>query len=326
MVCAPCFGIWCFFKIDINLLPRAAFSASNDFFEDIGISLIRLREEPLKQISVLDVVVPKGDLTKSSIDRLLGVISSLKSKTKPAAEAYCAHEHFFNDHEYRRYLSYLPAPVPEKSLAALDPKLAAEWDMERNAPLTPEMFAQFSQKKVHWQCLKHADHRWPAKIAVRSISRGCPFCSLHRVSDLNRLSIINPQIANEWHPTKNGDNKPEDFSQGSRKSIWWQCPIKDHHVYQMPISQRTRGNNCSYCSGKTTHKLDSVANLFPHIAAEWDYEVNTPVKKRDPKGPEGVSPGSGRNVGWICSKCGNKYIKKVNQRTKFGRGCGCDRS
>ena len=246
-------------------------------------ALIRLREEPLKKISELDIIVPTGTLTKPVINQLLQVICDLRSTARRTAEAYYAQESFFNDGEYRRYLSYLPAPVPEESLAAKNPELAAEWDMERNAPLTPELFAPFSQKEVHWQCTKYSDHRWSEKIAVRSNNHGCPFCSLHRVSGLSRLTIKNPQLAKEWHPTKNGEKRPEDYSAGSRESIWWQCPRRDYHVYQMPIQQRTRGNNCSFCAGKSTHKLDSIANLFPQIAEEWDYEANTPVKKRDPK-------------------------------------------
>ena len=301
-------------------------SAKTEFFRAHGISIIRLREEPLKQITALDIVVPQGGLTKSSIDRLFDVISSLKSTSGRVAEEYKGHEGFINEAEYRRYLSYLPAPLPEESLAALDPSLAAEWDMERNKPLTPDLFTPFSQKEVHWQCLKHSDHRWPEKIAVRSSNRGCPFCSLHRVSDLNRLTVTNPEIAREWHPVRNGDNKPEDFSQGSRELIWWQCPKKHYHAYQMPIQQRTRGYNCSFCAGKNTHELDSIAHLFPEIAAEWDYAANKPLRKRDPSSPKEVSPGSSRKVWWICSKCGNKYKKQVHQRTKFGRGCRCSKS
>ena len=35
-----------------------------------------------------------------------------------------------------------------------------------------------------------------------------------------------PVIAILWHPTKNGDLNPEQFSKGSNKKVWWLCPIK----------------------------------------------------------------------------------------------------
>ena len=40
----------------------------------------------------------------------------------------------------------------------------------------------------------------------------------------NNLTKVKPEIATEWHPTKNGDLKPEEFNTASRKMIWWLCP------------------------------------------------------------------------------------------------------
>lgn len=65
----------------------------------------------------------------------------------------------------------------------------------------------------------------------------------------NDLSTFSPTLAKEWHPTKNGDLKPEDISPGSSKEVWWLCP--EGHPYLMVVNQRAkRGYGCPYCSGQ----------------------------------------------------------------------------
>lgn len=45
--------------------------------------------------------------------------------------------------------------VPEiNSLAARDPRLSSEWDIERNYPLMPNQVTYLSSKKVWWKCHK----------------------------------------------------------------------------------------------------------------------------------------------------------------------------
>ena len=33
-----------------------------------------------------------------------------------------------------------------------------------------------------------------------------------------------PHLVKEWHPTKNGELQPENFTRGINKNIWWLCP------------------------------------------------------------------------------------------------------
>ena len=64
-----------------------------------------------------------------------------------------------------------------------------------------------------------------------------------------------PEIALEWHPTKNGDLKPSTFSCGSNRSVWWKCP-KCGHEWQARIFHRVKGSGCpaSGCR-KHTHRF-----------------------------------------------------------------------
>ena len=65
----------------------------------------------------------------------------------------------------------------------------------------------------------------------------------------NDLASVHPNVAKQWHPTKNGNKKPSDFTCGSEKEIWWQCPNVRQHVYKMPIKTRTARNcGCKVCN------------------------------------------------------------------------------
>ena len=66
---------------------------------------------------------------------------------------------------------------------------------------------------------------------------GCPFCSGRESTQENNLKRLFPKIAAEWHPTKNGDLRPEEFTGHSGNHVWWLCP--KGHDYDDVIGSRT---------------------------------------------------------------------------------------
>ncbi len=61
-------------------------------------------------------------------------------------------------------------------LATVNPKLAKEWNYEKNGDLKPDMVtANSSTKKVWWKCNK--GHEWRAVISSRNNGTGCPICA-----------------------------------------------------------------------------------------------------------------------------------------------------
>ena len=46
---------------------------------------------------------------------------------------------------------------------------------------------------------------------------------LSRGAIMESLSLAsqNPDLVNQWHPTKNGDLKPETVRPKSNKKVWW---------------------------------------------------------------------------------------------------------
>ena len=128
------------------------------------------------------------------------------------------------------------------------------------------------------------------------------------------LLNINPELAKEWHPTKNGNLLPEHLAENSSRLVWWQC--KNGHEWQASLHNRSKGKGCPYCSGRTAITGENdLRTLYPDIAKEWNKTKNAPLM------PSDVKSGSSRKVWWICSTCGYEWETAVCNRTKGGTGC-----
>ena len=91
-----------------------------------------------------------------------------------------------------------------ESLATSHPEAAAQWHRTKNGNATPADVVAGSHNIAWWRCPKGPDHEWEARIYDRSGSCGCPFCAGKRVSVTNSFANLRPDLAAEWHPTKNG--------------------------------------------------------------------------------------------------------------------------
>ena len=54
------------------------------------------------------------------------------------------------------------------------------------------------------------------------------------------LSITHPQLAAQWHPTKNGNLTPDQVVAGSHKKAWWIYPNASDHKWEASIGNRAR--------------------------------------------------------------------------------------
>ena len=133
-----------------------------------------------------------------------------------------------------------------KSYLSENKELMQEWDWEANAGLDPSKLTMGSDIKVGWKCLK-CGGKWLAVIRSRVNNAGCPYCVGHKVlSGFNDLSTVNPELAKEWHPTKNDDLKPTDVTAGTNKKLRWKCS-KCGHEWQAKIALR-KYTNCPKCN------------------------------------------------------------------------------
>lgn len=201
-------------------------------------------------------------------------------------------------------------------LQTVNPKIAKEWDYEKNYPLTPEEVTAWTHRKVWWKCNK--GHSWNTSIDHRSRGHGCPFCSGNMViSGVTDLMTVNPKLANEWDYEKNYPLTPENISTGSHHKIWWKC--NKGHSWAVAVHQRSRGRGCPYCSNKRVLVgYNDFATTHPDLAKEWNYERNGNLKPTD------VTFSSGKKVWWKC-KFSHEWQATLNSRTNNqrirGRGC-----
>ncbi len=128
--------------------------------------------------------------------------------------------------------------------------LAKEWHPTKNDSLTPRDVTPFSNKKVWWLCSKNKNHEWDAIIGDRNKGVGCPYCAGRKAYIDNCLKTINPKLAKEWHPTKNGKLSPKDVTPNSNKKVWWRCSKYKSHEWGAIISNRNRGRGCPHCYKK----------------------------------------------------------------------------
>ncbi len=112
--------------------------------------------------------------------------------------------------------------------------------------------------------------------------QGCGICKGFQTGIYHNLEFQRPDIAKEWHPTKNGNLTPKDVTYGSGKKVWWLCP--NDHEYQSRIADRTFGTGCSICS--KTQKESKIASelkfyiLNKHNAKEEYKIVRNPETKQ----------------------------------------------
>lgn len=122
-----------------------------------------------------------------------------------------------------------------------------------------------------------------------------------------------PELAAEWHPTKNGDLTACDVSGGTDRVVWWKGNCG--HEWDTAVRNRVRGQNCPICSGKRILVgFNDLATTNPNLLSEWDFNKNIDTT------PQDVTSGSRKKVWWKCSECGHEWLTSIQTRVR-GRGC-----
>ncbi|HMX44658.1 MAG TPA: zinc-ribbon domain-containing protein [Candidatus Obscuribacter sp.] len=163
------------------------------------------------------------------------------------------------------------------SLQARFPKIARQWDKEKNGDLLPRDVPAFSNQKAWWVCSKNKEHRYESRIANRTANGSdCPYCDSKRISAKeNSLKALYPQVARDWHKTKNGSLGPQDVTAHTNKKVWWRCKRGPDHEWLSAVSNRTnKGAGCPACAGKQASVTNSLQSLYPQIARQWHKSKN----------------------------------------------------
>lgn len=207
-------------------------------------------------------------------------------------------------------------PKPGESLADKFPEIAKQWHPTKNGKLTPNDVRPGSNNKAWWKCPKGDDHEWETKICNKvKNNTECHVCSNRKIVKSNCLATLFPEIASQWHPTKNEGLTPFDVGIGTIEKAWWVCTKGKDHVWQTAIRERTKGSGCPMCRGLVVVGSNCLATLFPEISKEWHPTKNGNLT------PQEFVPGSDREVWWSCSVNSDHVWKTaIKNRTK-GAGC-----
>lgn len=206
------------------------------------------------------------------------------------------------------------------SFAEKHPELALEWCYKKNCGWGPEDFLHASTVKAWWTCPK-CNRIYKAKLCQRSASKsGCTYCSSRLVCDDNSFAVNFPELAKQWHPSKNGKKKASQFTFASGEEVWWLCPKGVDHIWKKAISARTckeaigsKTLGCPFCHGLKQSVTNSLGALFPHLRAEWHPTRNKELT------PDGVSAHSSKRVWWVCKE-GHEWRQVPSHRVN---GVGC---
>lgn len=185
----------------------------------------------------------------------------------------------------------------ETDLLTVFPEIASEadgWD--------PTQFSYGSNKKMNWKC--RLGHTWRAGINSRcSQQTNCGVCSGRKLlTGFNDIKTRYPELAAQadgWDPSR--------ICLISYKGNW-KCT--SGHTWVALVSDRIRGDNCPYCSGRRVLAgFNDLATTHPEIAAEafeWD--------------PKTVTFGGRTKLPWKCRR-GHVWSAQTNDRV--GRSSGC---
>jgi transposase-like protein len=208
-------------------------------------------------------------------------------------------------------------PNPGESLADTHPQLAAEWIIEKNPGLAPNMLKANSLERAWWKCA-HCKHEWNAQIDTRALrGYGCKRCAAAQLSITQKrpkpglsLADAKPERMRMWHPRLNSDIQPQDMKPNSHTRVWWLCPDCGYEWQATPGS-----TGCRPCSMKLVGARQAVPapgrsllERFPEMAKQWDVQRNSPLS------PAEVAAGSNQYFWWVCRDCNHHWRARPSTR------------
>lgn len=202
-----------------------------------------------------------------------------------------------------------------------------DWDFEKNKIQLSEI-TKNSKESVWWKCKNN--HSYQVSVFSRIRSNGCKICNRpikaanSRKSRLKKgksFGELHPNLLLEWDSKKN-QIKPDEITEKSNAKIWFKC--KDGHSWLATPKRRVNGNNCPECyksidksdlvrKQKLEKKGQSLADEYPELVKEWDYDINSEL-------PNAYSSGSNEKVSWKCN-FGHSWKATIFNRTGNLSGC-----
>lgn len=196
----------------------------------------------------------------------------------------------------------------DNCLAIIHPAIAAELHPTLNG-LTAYDVTAGCAKKLFWACTNKSKNHPPYQSSVNSRvngGTGCPRCQNKLPDSENCVAVKRPDLAAQFHPTRNASITPFDILPQSHRKYWWLCS-RGHEFYKSPNERKD--SQCPTCKQEQKIKL---GNQFPHLVDEWHPTLNGSLTIFE------VTKGSEMKVYWKCSK-GHVYQQSAMSKSKGSR-------
>lgn len=211
---------------------------------------------------------------------------------------------------------------PVYNLQVIHPEVAGLWHHTRNNGIEPSDISPSTASVYWWEC--GFGHEWQRPVNDQIRSMGCSKCNLNTVSEAYNLAVSYPDVAREWHPTRNGAITPDKIGPSSSIRCWWLC--SNGHEWEDPVYYRTKSQpGCQYCVGRYPTASYNIATEMPEVAKQWHPSKNHPIT------PYEVTPTSTVKYWWVCDSCSHEWFTSPYSRRRTGcircnyRGISCRR-
>ncbi|QKF93881.1 restriction endonuclease type II-like protein [Fadolivirus algeromassiliense] len=187
------------------------------------------------------------------------------------------------------------------------PKIAEEWNYEKNIGIDINKMTYGSERVVWWICEKK--HEWKEKILKRtSGKRGCTQCKIYQKKYNISIAKNFPDLLTDWDYEKNKDKDPCQISYKARLMVWWKC--KNNHESNMMISTRINGIGCLECNDITEIK---ITEKYAELLKEFNTDKNN-ISIDD------ITYRSNNKIWWICKK-NHEWEATFYDRSIRAHGC-----
>ena len=138
-----------------------------------------------------------------------------------------------------------------------------------------------------------------------------------RLPDSPDISLLSPELQQEWSVDRNRHLGPIKVKlQSSFKAVWEcnKCPAGQLHIWTAIVSSRCRGSKCPYCSNRLACLHNSLATIAPDQVQYWNRSKNEAT-------PEQVLAGSQLRAEWRCPTCKWEWQARIAARMRRRAGC-----
>jgi hypothetical protein len=181
-----------------------------------------------------------------------------------------------------------------------------------NVRKSTEVMAK-SDVRLNWVC--EYGHEWVAQVKNISNGRRCPVCANKKVvPGFNDFANRYPDLAAQWHPTKNEGVLPTQVVAGSKKHVWWICDLG--HEWRSTIGNRVFfQSGCPVCQNDLVSSgYNDMRTTHPDLAEQFDSVKNFPDT------PESLIGSTHKMLWWRCA-LEHSWRSRGNTRASKGYGC-----